>query len=432
MITDARGLELSESDRDALEAIDAFSSKLLRLENGVEVILDASKQAPGSQMALLYSAAFHLFAQTNDATRNAAELLSKFDPDATNDRGRMLHRALVLWAQNQFLNAAAALEEITRKFPADLLVAKFAEFLYYVLGQQHMGTRFRAHMTRIEAANCDDPDFLGMKAFACELCGDFSAAEKTAERSLEIEGRNPWAQHALSHVLIRAGRIEEGKARLDAFLPELRNFQRLIHSHDSWHLALLHLEDLDSANAMKVFRQHVWGFAPDLVGEQIDAISLLWRMELAGFSAEDQWSAIADHVEPRAVEAFMPFLSAHHVYALARAGRTAAAQECLETVRSRAERDDEEGRRVWRMTGRAVVEASAEFAVGNYGAAAALFDPVIPDLTAIGGSDAQVDLFRQTYLRALQKSGRTSDAASYFERISTGKEITPLDAVLAA
>jgi hypothetical protein len=52
-------------------------------------------------------------------------------------------------------------------------------------------------------------------------------------------------------------------------------------------------------------------------------------------------------------------------------------------------------------------------------------------MTSIGGSDAQDDLFRQTYLRSLQAAGRRADAAAYFDRNTANKSLTPLDRVLA-
>src|SRR6476620_10998029 len=85
-----------------------------------------------------------------------------------------------------------------------------------------------------------------------------------------IEPRNPWAQHALTHVLIRQGRVKEGLAHMEAFLPLLATCGRPIHSHDAWHLALLHLEHLDVAAAMGVFHSHIWGITPDFVVEQLD------------------------------------------------------------------------------------------------------------------------------------------------------------------
>jgi O-acetyl-ADP-ribose deacetylase (regulator of RNase III) len=81
--------------------------------------------------------------------------------------------------------------------------------------------------------------------------------------------------------------------------------------------------------------------------------------------------------------------------------------------------------------GRAVVEAAAAFGAGDRARAAGLLDPVMPMMTSIGGSDAQDDLFRQTYLRSLQAARRSADAAAYFERITASKTPTPLDRALA-
>jgi len=328
------------------------------------------------------------------------------------------------------------MEAITTEWPRDLLTAKFAEFLYYVLGQQHMGPRFRAHMTRLAPAHADDPDFLAMAAFAHELCGDYPAGEATAERALAIAPRNPWAQHALSHVLIRQGRVAEGRARMEAFMPLLATCGRPIHSHDAWHLALLYLEELDVADTMHVFHEHVWGITPDFVVEQLDAIALLWRIEMAGALKDAQldgeWAAIADHVAPRAAECFMPFMNAHYAYALARAGRRDALEAALAAVRARSAADDEEAKRVWAPVGRAVVEAAAAFGGGDRARAAKLLDPVMAQMTAIGGSDAQDDLFRQAYLRSLQAAGRHADADAYFDRITGNKARTPLDRALAS
>src|SRR5262249_12070598 len=76
-------------------------------------------------------------------------------------------------------------------------------------------------------------------------------------------------------------------------------------------------------------------------------------------------------------------------------------------------------------------EAAAAFGADDRAGAAALLDPVMPEVTSIGGSDAQDDLFRQTYLRGLQAAGRHTDATAYFERMTTGKAPTPLDRALA-
>ena len=428
---DARGLDVTTDDATAVAAADDFAARLLRLDQGVEAILDAAKRWPDTPIVQLYAATFWLYGQTGGALETAAVHLRACDALAMNTRERALHRALALWYGNDNLRAVEAMEAITSEWPSDLLTAKIAEFLYYVLGQQYMGPRFRAHMRRLEGAHAADPDFLAMTAFASELCSDYAAAEAAAERALAIEPKNPWAQHALSHVLIRQGRVAEGLARLESFLPLLAACGRPIHCHDAWHLALLHLERLDVAAAMRVFRTHIWGITPDFVVEQLDAIALLWRIEMAAGPMDAQWPSIAGHIAPRALETFMPFMNAHYVYALARAGRADAVEAALAGVRARSAADDEEAKRVWAPVGRAVIEAAAAFGTGDRARAAALLDPIMPMMTSIGGSDAQDDLFRQTYLRSLQAAGRHAEAAAYFDAITAGKSRTPLDRALA-
>jgi len=428
---DARGLDVTTDDATAVAAADDFAARLLRLDQGVEAILDAAKRWPDTPIVQLYAATFWLYGQTGGALETAAVHLRACDALAMNTRERALRRALALWHGNDNLRAVEAMEAITSEWPGDLLTAKIAEFLYYVLGQQYMGPRFRAHMRRLEGAHAADPDFLAMTAFASELCSDYAAAEAAAERALAIEPKNPWAQHALSHVLIRQGRVAEGLARLESFLPLLAACGRPIHCHDAWHLALLHLERLDVAAAMRVFRTHIWGITPDFVVEQLDAIALLWRIEMAAGPMDAQWPSIAGHIAPRALETFMPFMNAHYVYALARAGRADAVEAALAGVRARSAADDEEVKRVWALVGRAVIEAAAAFGTGDRARAAALLDPIMPMMTSIGGSDAQDDLFRQTYLRSLQAAGRHAEAAAYFDAITAGKSRTPLDRALA-
>jgi tetratricopeptide (TPR) repeat protein len=428
---DARGLDVTTDDATAVAAADDFAARLLRLDQGVEAILDAAKRWPDTPIVQLYAATFWLYGQTDGALETAAVHLRACDALAMNTRERALHRALALWHGNDNLRAVEAMEAITTEWPSDLLTAKIAEFLYYVLGQQYMGPRFRAHMRRLEGAHAEDPDFLAMTAFASELCSDYAAAEAVAERALAIKPRNPWAQHALSHVLIRQGRVAEGLARLESFLPLLATCGRPIHCHDAWHLALLHLEQLDVAAAMRVFRMHIWGITPDFVVEQLDAIALLWRIEMAAGPMDAQWPSIAEHIATRALETFMPFMNAHYVYALARAERADAVEAALAGVRARSAADDEEAKRVWAPVGRAVIEAAAAFGAGDRARAAALLDPVMPMMTSIGGSDAQDDLFRQTYLRSLQAAGRHVEAAAYFDVITAGKSRTPLDRALA-
>jgi hypothetical protein len=122
-----------------------------------------------------------------------------------------------------------------------------------------------------------------------------------------------------------------------------------------------------------------------------------------------------------------PFLSAHHAYALARAGRADALAALQATVARRAAEPDAEATRVWRPIGQPVVEACAAHGLGRLADAAAAFEPVADRFEAIGGSDAQDDLFRQAHLVALARSGRTADARRWWQATTAFKVLAPLD-----
>src|SRR5262249_13078351 len=225
---DARGLDVTGNDA-AAAAADDFAARLLRLDQGVEAILDAAKRWPETPIVQLYAAAFWFYGQTDGA-------LERGCPPARVRRARDERaRARALAWQRQSARGRGA-------------------------GGDH---------------------------------------HRVAERSLDRQDR--------SHVLIRQGRVREGLARLEVFLPLLATCSRPIHCHDAWHLALLHLEELDLAAAMRVFKAHIWGITPDFVVEQLDAIALLWRIEMAAGPMDAEWPAIAEHIAPRAAETFMPF-----------------------------------------------------------------------------------------------------------------------------
>jgi hypothetical protein len=123
----------------------------------------------------------------------------------------------------------------------------------------------------------------------------------------------------------------------------------------------------------------------------------------------------------------MPFLDAHFAFALARAGRTAALENLLARMSARAAQGDAEAARSWAPVGSALIQACAAYAQGDAARCAALLDPVIAHVTLVGGSDAQVDLFRQTYFCALLESGRKAEARAYWAAMTEGKTLSPLD-----
>ena len=427
-IEDNRGLPVTTESRAALAAIDFFTARLARIDRGAEAILEAVKIFPATPMIPLAAAAFCLFGQTRDADTAAKAYLDAAQAllGCANERERSLHTALSSWLRKDHLGAVSLLEGMTERHPRDILAIKIAEFIYYVLGQQHEAPRFLQHMQRLAAANAGDPDFLAAYGFAYELCGQADAAERLAEEALAQDIRVPWAHHCLAHADLRRGDAEAGVRRLEALLPLWMSAGRVIHCHNAWHLAVAYVELLGLDEAEALLRSHVWGVTPDLTVEQLDAIALAWRIEMAGRRLDDIWPSLAESVAPRVNDCYMPFITVHQAFALARAGRGEAVARCVERARARAEAGDAEALRSW-GAGLAMVEAAAAYGRGEPAECAKRLGPVIERVTVGGGSDAQVGLLRQAFLCSLIKSGRKSEARAYWRKETAGKKLTELD-----
>lgn len=428
-----RGLETSTSSETVLRNLDDFSDRLLRIAPNAEEILSATEETPDEPSLQLATALFWLFGQTHEAQKQAATALQQVPINGINLRESRWLDALLLWHQKDFDRAAAALENLTQEWPSDLVAAKAAEFLYYVLGQQHNGSRFRAHMRRLHPLHGNDPDFLAMDAFAHELCGDGMQARRSAERALEITERNPWAQHALEHVLLWEGNPEAAIIVMERWVADWEASARPIHSHNAWHLALAHLDRMDAKKAFAVFDAHVWMKTPAMVVEQLDSIAFLWRAEMAGIDVSiHRWQALVPHIAPASLALFMPFTTAHYAYALARAGEKDAVKALLAATEERAQATDAEAIRVWAPTGQSIINACAALGADDAQAAVNAFDPSLSRLTEIGGSDAQNDLFRFAYIDSLRRVGRKADATTALHTRLKQKTASPLEECLLA
>lgn len=396
-----------------VEAIDRFRSRLIRMEGGTDFILDAAEEAEGCPLLPTYAAIFWLYA----GTRAGVEAARPFIAEAAalqaqaNDREQQLFAATEAWAANRPESVIEILESLTAAYPRDQVAAKACEFQYYLTGQHHQAQRFVAHMERIAEANADTSDIVAMRAFAHELAGDYEAARRHAERAIELEYATPWAHHALAHARFVNDEIETGLREQEAFLPTWNLPGATIHGHNSWHLALFHLRAGDMQRCLSLVPGRIWGALPESLTEQTDAISLLWRIEMRGGTADDAMlGEIADVCEPLAEDALVPFAAAHHAWALARAGREDAVGTLLSATRRAAADPEEPRRRIWQEIGLSTVEAGIAAARGDAaGVVTALLDRV--HLVAqVGGSDAQDDLWREALVHALIGLGRANEA----------------------
>ena len=75
---------------------------------------------------------------------------------------------------------------------------------------------------------------------------------------------------------------------------------------------------------LRLYDRQVWGVVKDYSQDQINAVSLLARLELAGVDVGDRWQDVASHLAARLHDHVLPFLDVQYLYGLARAGRPEA------------------------------------------------------------------------------------------------------------
>ena len=182
-----------------------------------------------------------------------------------------------------------------------------------------------------------------------------------------------------------------------------------MYSHLNWHLALGHLEAGDAEAAYRLFRE---AFASEVHsgpprGKVTDAVSFLWRWELAGHRRDaDAWRKMHDFADGAFPHAGMAFCDMHIALTQVVAGNDAA----LEARTRQIEELALQGRYPSGSVVPVVARGFAAFETGDFAAAIDALEPIAGELERIGGSRAQLDLVEFTLLKAYVGADRQDDA----------------------
>jgi tetratricopeptide (TPR) repeat protein len=430
---DAQELEISTDEVAVVAAIDRFAVDLASLGPGVGDIVAAAMAHPDQIYLQSCAASLCLYGQCTATDRDADMFLARARAASAgaNPRERAFLAALEDWRRLRYEDATAKLEALVAEWPRDLIAIKVLEFMYFARGQHYSGPRFLETMQGVERANADSGYFLSVLSFALELSGRYDDALKAAERAVALEANNSWAHHTMAHAYLKTGAIEKGTAVLESQRDVWNAAGQAIHSHNFWHLALMYLEQRDGDKALSFLETPIMMDTPHIMIQFVDAASLLWRLEMAGFPvAPAQWAALADEVTAYAGQCYTAFNSAHLLYALARAGRDTALADALRSLDGAIAELGPDEKTVWREVGRPLLQGCVAFARHDHAEAAARLGPLTrPEretVVRVGGSDAQVDLFRQAYLCSLIGAGEKSAARAYLESTATSPVTTPL------
>jgi hypothetical protein len=431
MQQDYLGNPITAQSDATLRSIDEFIEGYLAYEKRAERILAAADADPGSCLANVYAGLLWMLLEAPDAARHAAKYLAAAERAAPLATRREQLNASVLraWADDDLARALRLCDEISDEFPRDLAIVKTHQYFEFNRGNSPQMLRVAL---KAAAASADVPYVHGMTAFAYEQCHLLDEAESAARSALEMRRKEPWAQHALAHVLLTRGRIDEGARFLEEMTDTWTDLNSFMFTHIGWHLALFYLSQGRDREVLDLYDRQCWGIAKDYSQDQIGAISLLARLEIAGIDVGPRWQDLGRHLAARAQDTVLPFLTLQYLYGLARAGRPEA-QTLLEAVRRHAETAPAFTREAWRDVALPGCEGLYAYARGDYTQAWRHLASSVPRIAEAGGSHAQRDLFEQILLDTAVKSGRWSTAQQMLEvRRLADPNGVPVNSALAA
>ncbi len=392
-------------ERDStLRGIDEFIEGYLAYETRAERILMTAAADPESCMANVYAGMLWMLLEAPEGAARAAKYLAAAEaaaPGAT--RREQLNAAMLrAWVEDDLERCIGLCDQVSDEFPRDLAIVKTHQYFEFNRGNSPEMLRVAL---KVGAANSDVPYVYGMKAFAYEQCHLLDEAESEARAALAMRRKEPWAQHALAHVFLTRGRIDEGAQFLEDAANTWSGLNSFMLTHIWWHLALFYLSQGRESEALRVYDEHCWGIAKNYSQDQVGAVSLLARFEIAGMDVGSRWADLGDHLRARAQDTMQPFLTLQYLYGLARA-RRAQAETLLEWVRDYAERAPPFTRTVWREVALPGCEGLYSYARGEFERAWRHLSVAVPRMAEAGGSHAQRDLFEQILLDAARRSGR--------------------------
>jgi hypothetical protein len=234
-------------------------------------------------------------------------------------------------------------------------------------------------------------------------------AEAAARKAIEMRRKEPWAHHALAHVMLTQGRVREGRAFLQDVSATWTGLNSFMVTHNWWHEALFALELDRHDEVLGLYDRQVWGVVKDYTQDQINAVSLLARLELAGVDVGARWEDLGDYLAARLQDHVLPFLDLHYLYGLARAGR-AEADILMRNIERHTASVPDDDKAAWQSVCVPASRGLLAHARGDYARAVDELGQAMPRLAEIGGSHAQRDLFGQVRLDALVRSGEFTGA----------------------
>ena len=352
--------------------------------------------------ALAHAAlAFHLMIRVAvPEAKESAEGARSLTPGVTR-REQQHIEIIARFVHSQNRESYALLHQHLSEFPRDALMLRLAQRLF-VLGCYGAGVSdyppiFFDLMKGVEPHYGEDWAFMGQHAWAHHEVGLMDQGMRLAQRSLDLRPDNAVAAHSVAHVQFETGDNSQGADFLGSWL---EGFDRraTYRVHLSWHQALFQLALGHYRTAMELYERDIRpAVATKSYQSLADSASLVWRMSIYGNTVpQAPWDELLALAAPAAERPGPAFRDAHAALAFTAAGDEASLGRLIDGLKDAAAK----GSAVTAECTLPLVQGIVAFGQGEYSEAARLIAPVFPQLTRIGGSHAQREVFEDTLLAA--------------------------------
>jgi hypothetical protein len=407
-LTDSSNLVISGATPQALDqletALHQFRCYIGDPVASVDAALDAS---PELVMGHVLRAYLHLLGTEPAGLPVASEAHRHALALPLNSREAAHLSAIGHLIQGRWRAAGRVLEDLSIEWPLDGLALQAGHQIDFFTGDSRMlHDRIARALPAWSPTMPGHHALLGMLAFGLEETGRYAAAERFGRRSVELQPRDGWGQHAVAHVMEMQGRRAEGVAWMRANQAGWSE-DSFFALHNWWHLALFHLGLDQIDETLALLDGPVAGGGSALVLEMIDASALMWRLQLRGQDIGGRWLPLAQRWRAVADSGLYAFNDLHAMMAFVAVNDQDSA-DAVTRAQARALQGDADNAAFTRDVGAAATQAIRAFGEGRYADTVELLRPVRSQAHRFGGSHAQRDLLDQTLIEAARRAGQTA------------------------
>ncbi len=315
---DRLGLELTAASGEAARAFDDTVWAYVGFSREPGVPLKRALQAdPAMPMALCLQGYFmHLMGLPGLIPKARAALSSLQKISAMNPREKMHAAALGAWCEGELERTCAILEGILASYPRDFLASSLPTIFISTWAMRPAYATARHARSR--------PGTRARQATAtCSRCtpSGWRKAAITRRPSAQAGVRpkstpaDPWAVHAVAHVIGDAG-PRGRRRRLDRDARAALGYGQLLPLPPLVAPGAHALGAGRPEEALKLYDARIWNDGSSENLSLCNDISMLARLEIAGVDVGGRWEAAAKVVREQSGGSVMAFVDAHYALAL--------------------------------------------------------------------------------------------------------------------